>query len=497
MLALFWLLTAVFFGAYICGPVMDPDLWWHITVGKWILAHGSVPRVDHWNLYAAGSPWRAYSWSNEVIFALADGVGGVRGLLGLKLVIAVALSASFGYCLSKIARDWYVGAILGAFGTVACFSHFTLRPQSVVWICFLWLGYCLSRIEREGARAGLLAGCFAIMAVWANSHLTTVLGIGLAVLWLARPDRWKLTILTVAVCFAGTLLTPYLGGEWLTFLSKTGHPLQHSSIVEFKPATILEYSTGFLIVAVSLLAVFLHYSPAALEPAKLVAAAGFVVAGLGVTKFLPFAVMVTLMMAAECWGRARERGARLGNIAEGIERSRAMLAKAPVEGMCFVLICATVVIVSQTWANPLRYSVVPVLAVDYIEDNDLPHPILNTFGNGGYLIYRFSNERGELERRVPIDGRTNVNTHETWVNFSAAFFGKAGWRGFIEQVKPNTILWRRESPFTPLLKACNEWCEVFTTGTLDDGYNVLVRREYFESRPALFPGRCNEPQMTG
>ena len=45
----------------------------------------------------------------------------------------------------------------------------------------------------------------------------------------------------------GTLVTPYFGAEWIVFFSKTSHPLLHSEIIEFGPATILDAPVGMLL----------------------------------------------------------------------------------------------------------------------------------------------------------------------------------------------------------------------------------------------------------
>ena len=70
-----WLSALIAVGLYIAGPLVDPDLWWHITAGRWMIAHGEVPTVDYWNMFGVGKPWRAYSWSVEVIFAAVEGNG--------------------------------------------------------------------------------------------------------------------------------------------------------------------------------------------------------------------------------------------------------------------------------------------------------------------------------------------------------------------------------------------------------------------------------------
>src|SRR5262249_60185281 len=43
----------------------DPDPYWHIVVGRWILAHGVVPNRDVFSATAAGTPWGPHEWLAE------------------------------------------------------------------------------------------------------------------------------------------------------------------------------------------------------------------------------------------------------------------------------------------------------------------------------------------------------------------------------------------------------------------------------------------------
>ena len=105
--------------------------------GVGLSAHSAVPVVDHWNMFAAGKPWVAYSWSNELIIGLADRAFGIKGLLVLQAIIAVLLSISLAVGFSLLSRDWFFGLLLGAFTTLSCISHFSLRPQTLTWIYYV------------------------------------------------------------------------------------------------------------------------------------------------------------------------------------------------------------------------------------------------------------------------------------------------------------------------------------------------------------------------
>ena len=251
---IFWFSIIILAGVYITGPLVDPDLWWHITAGRWMIANVDVPTVDLWTMFGRGRPWLAYSWSNEILFAGVDLLWGVKGLLVLKIVVAISLAFSLCYCLSKVASNWFVGSLLGVYATVACYWHFTLRPQSLVWIVFAWLLYAVSRSRLDGSGSTMGIRLVLLMSLWANSHLSSILGIVAVAGWLCpataqawAKERVKMPLYVTAAAFAGTLVTPYFGAEWLTFFSKTSHPFLFASVIEFGPANILQYSTVFLL----------------------------------------------------------------------------------------------------------------------------------------------------------------------------------------------------------------------------------------------------------
>jgi len=487
MQILLWALILIATGVYISGSIVDPDLWWHIAVGRWIVANGQVPTVDIWNMFALGEPWRAYSWSNEVVVAFVDTHFGAHGLLTLQFVLAGLLGLSLGLVYRSISRDGFIGAVLGVFATLACHNHFTLRPQSLVWILFGIVLALADRIATDGLtrrRALALAG---VMCLWANSHITTALGIAALAAWIfVGRASIGLVVQSCLIAFVGTLLTPYWGGEWLTFLSKTGHPLQLQAIAEFAPATIMQHSTAFLILSAAMFGVFVVRRPTIVEPAKLILAGGFSIGALAVVKFLPFSVIVWCALIALVWRRTREEPAILGNLGEALLRLRRLVDALPYEGLSFLVICTIIVNVYNVWPEPVSRSIVPIDAVDFIEKHQLAHPVLNDFGRGGYMMYRFSRNDGTIEHPVPIDGRTNVTPKEVWEKAHAAFQGQARWKEYLDLVKPETILWKSESPLVSILVAEGEWCVVFRGGTPEFGYVVLVKRSTFDGRTGEF-----------
>lgn len=54
----------------------EPDVWWQLRTGEYILEHGSVPDTDVFSYTYAGEPWINVKWGFEVLMALVSKLGG-------------------------------------------------------------------------------------------------------------------------------------------------------------------------------------------------------------------------------------------------------------------------------------------------------------------------------------------------------------------------------------------------------------------------------------
>src|SRR5258708_38949480 len=57
----------------------DSDLYWHITVGQWIIDHRAVPHVDLFSFTMRGAPWITSAWLSEVLYFAAFKLAGWPG----------------------------------------------------------------------------------------------------------------------------------------------------------------------------------------------------------------------------------------------------------------------------------------------------------------------------------------------------------------------------------------------------------------------------------
>jgi hypothetical protein len=475
-----WLLAVLAAALYICTPLRDPDMWWHITIGRWIVAHRDVPKIDLWNRFSDGSIFRAYSWSAEVVMAIADRLGGAQALMMLQLGLAIFFSIFVALALAKLAGNYAVGMALAVGAILACSNHFSLRPQVLTWILFLSCILVADRIARGGASVKSLLTLIILGSFWANLHITTCLGALAVALWSVQGSSSGISLKRASIStlafLAGSFITPYLGGEWLTFLYTGQHTIDYSEITEFKPPTIREPSLLLASLTSIILIPTAFIRRTVPLAGQLLHCLIMLCAGLLAVKFMPYGVLALYALAANMW---REYAASSNN--------QATQSLNPITIWATALISLVLITVSGNKllkAGLIDTANVPVAAVDFIQAKNLPHPILNDFNTGGYLMYRLSDpSTGELKHKVPIDGRTNINSEDIWSSQKAAMSGKPSWYDYIEKTQAETILWEQEWPLGALLILSPDWCRVFRTSPdKEEGFSVFVKRQYYESR---------------
>ncbi|MGC9361023.1 MAG: hypothetical protein ACP5G7_11745, partial [Anaerolineae bacterium] len=129
------LAAAVAWGAFTASSAPPNDLWWHLRAGEWILAHGTIPRVDLFSYTQAGSPWIYQAWLSEVFLAWLHGVGGMPLLVAVGGALNVVgyglafLSALRGRPASQTSAGLCVGALATLLGMIVGAAAWQVRPQ--------------------------------------------------------------------------------------------------------------------------------------------------------------------------------------------------------------------------------------------------------------------------------------------------------------------------------------------------------------------------------
>ena len=173
--------------------VKDPDIWWHLRTGEWILAHHAVPRIDPFSGPLAGRPWLAYSWLYELVAVKLFHWLGLVGIVAYSSGMVLAITVAMFHLVRRLQRDFSLVVLLTFAAVFSMGRLYTPRPWLFTVLLFILELDILMQARRTG-RVRELLWLPLIFALWANVHIQFI--DGLMVLGLAWAEtlaaRWGL-----------------------------------------------------------------------------------------------------------------------------------------------------------------------------------------------------------------------------------------------------------------------------------------------------------------
>jgi hypothetical protein len=109
-------------------PVLDPDIWWHLAVGQWVVEHGTVPVNDPFSQPGQDQAWVAYSWLYEVLVHGLYQAFGLAGIVAYRLALSLAIIAALHALVRRLEPRFLAATGLTAAGTLAVAMLFSERP---------------------------------------------------------------------------------------------------------------------------------------------------------------------------------------------------------------------------------------------------------------------------------------------------------------------------------------------------------------------------------
>jgi hypothetical protein len=163
--------------------LFDPDIYLHVAVGRWMLAHHAVPHSDIFSYTMAGAPWAPHEWLAEIVMAVLHDWFGWAGLVVMTAACFAAAAGLLLRALMKYIRPTH--ALIGtAMAAGLCFPHLLARPHAFsLPLLVAWLAMLVGAAAR--GRAPPLVGCL-LLALWANLHSGYIIGLLLAALFAAE-----------------------------------------------------------------------------------------------------------------------------------------------------------------------------------------------------------------------------------------------------------------------------------------------------------------------
>lgn len=445
-------------GVIALAPPSDPDVWWHVRTGDFILQRGRLPGVDSWSLVASGSDWIAHEWLGQVIIALFHKV---FGLAGLSLYRAVGVTVLIGALAVQAFRRTtpyraLACTVLVFFATTGGWGE---RPQLISFILLIPVAQ-LIRASVAGRRSPWLL--VPIVWLWANLHglwLVTIALLGVAVLGLLLQRAWRANLDLAArltsvavVCLAAAALTPngprlLLSAlevrEYAQFVSEWDAPSVHTA-----------YGLAFFAMVMTFVVVY-GRSHTALDSYTLVQVVFAILLGTLYIRTVAPAAVLLLPLLADALGRPQaaqsDRGrspAAVNGLLLGIMTTGALIAAG-----------ATLTILPPL---PPGAPVAATKALAALGPD--PLPVLNEYGIGGWLIGRAPTVR------PAIDGRTEIFSVQYVTDYLNALNMSGDWQSTIAPLGAQGALLKPSTPLVNGLRQVLGWQTVYS----DENWVVLA-----------------------
>jgi hypothetical protein len=403
------LLASITFRARLA--VRDPDLWWHLETGNWIVQHHAFPHVGIFSRTAGTRPWVAYSWGYEVLLSRAYAWFGIVGLALFGILLTVAVAFVLFWMLHRLSRDFWLAWMLALIGNCAFLFSLMPRPVFVTMILFMVTLTFLLESQRTGSMR-LLWWLPLVFVLWANIHIQFIYGLAMVGLFMGinllqrlarrvgvepgfiQPPTLPLSRLigVMFACFAATFVGPYSYHLYRVVAEYATEPVPFSIIEEFQAFTF-KSTTHYVLLLLTAAAFFAIGWARKLEPFKLA--------------LLIVASVVAFRTARDAWFVSICAALFLADLRAREDSPKPVLKLPELAGVTVVLAIGMLLIAHDVGFNTRDLDRAisreyPVDAVNFVRQNTFSGPLYNNLDWGGFLIWYLP------QYPVAIDGRTNL-----------------------------------------------------------------------------------------
>jgi len=412
LLSLLILMAAIAFSAK--TTVRDPDLWWHLKTGDWIVEHHAVPYVGIFSRVADTRPWIAYSWGYEVLLSRAYAWFGLVGLAMFGVLLTVAVACALFWMLYRLSRSFWRAWILTLIGSFAFLFSLLPRPVFVTMILFTVTLTFLLEAQRSG-NLRLLWWLPLVFVLWANIHIQFIYGLFVVGLFMGinlleraaarmgiEPDfieapRLPLSGLigVLLACFAATFIGPYTYHLYHVVATYSSSHVPYSTIQELS-AFDFKFFTHYVLLLWAAAAFFAVGWPKKLDLFKL--------------SLLIVAAVIAFRTQRDAWFLAISAAIFIAEVAStrAAEDTSPPVLRLPelagVGGLVAImlwLIARNVGFTTRDLDQAISRQY-PVAACNFVRGNAFPGPLYNHLDWGGFLIWYLP------QYPVSIDGRNDA-----------------------------------------------------------------------------------------
>jgi hypothetical protein len=451
---------ALAFALSLASLADDPDSWWHLRTGQWIVQHLAVPDRELFALHPAHERWVAYSWAYDVLLYGLHRAFGLFGPVVLAAGLAVVIALTLYLVLRALSGRAALSALLAGAGVVAIAPMLYGRSTMLTIELALLEIHLLSQAVLLGRRACLYAVPL-VIAVWANVHVQFVYGLLVYAGFLAEaaierrePGFLRAMLLAGAACLAATLANPYglrIYEPFAQYVAQSG--TIYGLLQELHPPgfrTLPDWTALAIVAAVAVSA--FRRRPRA--PALLLLFAAAAAIAFRSARDVWFLAAVGLPMLAWIHRRTGER-----------EPERASPLLVALGTAAAGALAAAALGISSTSLDDAIARRYPVRAAEHVEAQGCEGRLFNPYDWGGWLMWRWP------DRKVSIDGRTYVHGAAALERSFRTWNAMPGWERDEDLGAAGIVLGGSDQPLMTALEGDPRFRRVYR----DDVACVFVR----------------------
>src|SRR4051812_41594106 len=189
------------------APIRSYDYFWHLTTGRWIVDHHSIPRFDPLTVASAHVPWINGEWLYEIVLYALHGIGGDAGISIMSALLAAAIFAT-GFVLAARDQDLGVALLVAAVAFAGASDRLGVRPAAAAALLIvIAIGLLGSRLRL----VSLTIAYACVTVVWINVHPSALLAPMLALISIlcSYEKETRQRAVVVAASTAALLVNPY------------------------------------------------------------------------------------------------------------------------------------------------------------------------------------------------------------------------------------------------------------------------------------------------
>ncbi|MFN4082131.1 MAG: tetratricopeptide repeat protein [Bacteroidia bacterium] len=197
-----WLYKITFFILLMCGialsikTIKEPDLWWQIRTGEWILENKQVPKTDVFSFTFYGKEWVNIKWGFEVLAASIANFFGAESVFLIQIffivLLLITLNKTLLYFLSeKVKVDSKETIVLLTLAIVLFGISYRINGRPEMTSHLLTAVYIL--LINKYQNSNKIYWIIPLQILWTNMH--EAFGTGIIILLIFTLTAWLLYII--------------------------------------------------------------------------------------------------------------------------------------------------------------------------------------------------------------------------------------------------------------------------------------------------------------